>query len=67
MMAASAEAHQRNQEETDMDATTVAVDLAKSVFELAIADPQWHIVERKRFNRTAVHALPRATRPRRTS
>ncbi len=26
-----------NQEETEMDATTVAVDLAKTVFELAIA------------------------------
>ena len=35
-----------------MDATTVAVDLAKSVFELAIADAHWHIGERKRLNRT---------------
>ena len=35
--AASADAHQRNQEETEMDATTVAVDLAKTVFELALA------------------------------
>ncbi|HEX6464920.1 MAG TPA: transposase, partial [Vicinamibacterales bacterium] len=34
-----------------MDATTVAVDLAKSVFEVAIADRQWHIVARHRFNR----------------
>jgi transposase len=35
-----------------MDATTVAVDLAKSVFELAMADVHWHIGERKRLNRT---------------
>lgn len=34
-----------------MDATTVAVDLAKTVFEVAIADRQWHIVARQRFNR----------------
>ncbi len=27
-----------------MDATTVAVDLAKSVFELAIANAQWRLV-----------------------
>jgi transposase len=49
--AASADAHQRNQEETEMDATTVAVDVAKTVFEVAIADRQWHIVARRRFNR----------------
>ena len=35
-----------------MDATTVAVDLAKSVFELAIANRQWHIGARQRLNRT---------------
>jgi len=34
-----------------MDATTVAVDVAKTVFEVAIANPQWHIVARHRFNR----------------
>ena len=34
-----------------MDATTVAVDLAKRVFEVAIADRHWHIVARHRFNR----------------
>ena len=34
-----------------MDATTVAVDLAKTVFELAIADAQWHITKRERLNR----------------
>jgi transposase len=49
--AASADAHQRDQEETEMDATTVAVDVAKSVFETAIADREWHIIARHRFNR----------------
>ena len=34
-----------------MDATTVAVDLAKSVFELAIANTQWRIIERQRLSR----------------
>ncbi len=34
-----------------MDATTVAVDVAKTVFEVAIANRQWHIVARHRFNR----------------
>lgn len=36
-----------------MHATTVAVDLAKDVFELAFADPGGRIVERKRLNRNA--------------
>ncbi len=31
--------------ESDMNATTVAVDLAKSVFQLAVADSQWRVVE----------------------
>ena len=35
-----------------MDATTVAVDLAKNVFQLVAADRQWHIVERARLSRT---------------
>jgi hypothetical protein len=30
-----------------MHATTVAVDLAKTVFELARANAQWHIVARQ--------------------
>jgi len=34
-----------------MDATTVAVDLAKTVFELAISNAQWRIVSRQRLNR----------------
>ena len=36
-----------------MDATTVAIDLAKDVFELAFADAQGRIVERKRLSRSA--------------
>jgi transposase len=51
MIVASADPHQHNQEETAMDATTVAVDLAKSVFELALADGQWRITARQRLNR----------------
>ena len=39
------------QEETEMDATTVAVDLAKTVFELTIANVQWRIVSGQRLNR----------------
>lgn len=34
-----------------MDATTVAVDLAKNVFELALANTQWRVVGRQRRNR----------------
>ena len=46
-----------------MNATTVAVDLAKNVFELAVADAEWRIVERHRLNRTRfarffVHRAP---------
>lgn len=36
-----------------MHATTVAIDLAKDVFELAFADSQGRIIERKRLSRTA--------------
>ena len=32
-----------------MDATTVAVDLAKTVFELAVANARWHLVSRQRL------------------
>ena len=35
-----------------MNATTVAVDLAKSVFQLAVADPQWRVVETHRLTRS---------------
>jgi hypothetical protein len=34
-----------------MHATTVAVDLAKNVFELAVADAHWRVVERHRLSR----------------
>lgn len=34
-----------------MDASTVAVDLAKTVFELAIANADWRVVARQRLNR----------------
>lgn len=34
-----------------MDAMTVAVDVAKTVFEVAIANREWRIVARHRFNR----------------
>ena len=34
-------------------ATTVAIDLAKDVFELAFADAQARIVERRRLSRAA--------------
>ena len=40
-----------------MDATTVAVDLAKTVFELAMADAQWRILRRQRLNRAAFARL----------
>lgn len=36
-----------------MHATTVAVDLAKDVFELAFADGQGRVIERKRLTRRA--------------
>lgn len=34
-----------------MNATTVAVDLAKSVFQLAVADEHWRIIETQRLSR----------------
>ena len=40
-----------------MHSTTVAVDLAKNVFELAIADPEWKITERLRLNRRSFRAF----------
>ncbi len=36
-----------------MHATTVAIDLAKDVFELAFADAQGQVIERKRLSRKA--------------
>ena len=35
-----------------MHATTVAVDLAKSVFQLAVADDHWRVIETQRLTRT---------------
>ena len=35
-----------------MNATTVAVDLAKNVFELAVADANWCVIARHRLSRT---------------
>jgi len=35
-----------------MNATTVAVDLAKNVFEVAVANSHWKIIERARLTRT---------------
>jgi transposase len=35
-----------------MNATTVAVDLAKNVFEIAVADAAWRVVERARLTRS---------------
>src|SRR5258708_38655699 len=40
-----------NQKESDMNATIVAVDLEKNVFELAVADADWHIAQRQRLTR----------------
>lgn len=38
--------------ESEMNATTVAVDLAKSVFQLAVADEHWHVIQTQRLTRT---------------
>src|SRR4051794_7097960 len=43
---------QRNErEESEMNATTVAVDLAKNVFELIAADAKGKVIERARLTR----------------
>ena len=34
-----------------MNASTVAVDLAKNVFQLAVADSAWHVMETHRLTR----------------
>lgn len=39
-------------QESDMNATTVAVDLAKSVFQVAVADEHWRIVGTQRLTRS---------------
>ena len=38
--------------ESAMNATTVAVDLAKSLFQLAVADEHWRVVETQRLTLT---------------
>jgi transposase len=43
---------QRNQEESDMNATTVAVDLAKNTFQLVYADPSWKVITTSRLSRS---------------
>ena len=40
------------QKESEMNATTVAVDLAKNVFELALSDAQWRVIGRERLTRS---------------
>jgi hypothetical protein len=40
------------QEEFELDATTVGVDLAKSRYELAVADGEYRIRQRARLTRT---------------
>ena len=56
IMAAKRGSH-HNQEEADMDATTVAVDLAKDVFEVALANRAGRIFERKRLTRRQFERL----------
>ena len=46
-----------------MESTTVAVDLAKSVFEVAVANERGQITERKRFGRTAFMRFLTKRRP----
>jgi transposase len=40
------------QKESDMNTTTVAVDLAKSVFQLAVSDASWKVLETHRLTRS---------------
>jgi transposase len=55
----------RNQEEADMDATTVAVDLAKDIFEVACANRAGRVIERRRLTRRQfdgfIRSLPAGT------
>jgi transposase len=46
-----------------MDATTVAVDLAKNTFEVVMANREWRIIERRRFSRTRFLQFLRTTPP----
>src|SRR6187397_2925549 len=42
-----------------MDATTIGVDLAKDVFEVAMADDRWHVIKRERLTRPRFERLLR--------
>ena len=49
---------QQNQtEESELNATTVALGLANSVFDLAMADSNWKIMERARLSRSRFERL----------
>ena len=46
-----------------MDATTIAVDVAKNSFEVVVANRDWHIVARHRYSRTRFVHFLRTTPP----
>ena len=46
-----------------MHATTIAVDLAKRVFEVAVANRNWHVVARHRFRRPQFDRFLRTQAP----
>jgi transposase len=48
---------QPHQEEADMDATTMAVDLAKDVFEVALANRAHRMIDRRRLTRRQFERL----------
>ena len=49
----SSERFRMNQEEAEMDGTTVAVDLTKRVFVVAVANERGQILNRKRYGRAS--------------
>jgi hypothetical protein len=53
---------QRNQEESEMNPTTVAVDLAKNLFQLAYADASWKLIRTARLTRSQFRAVSRIAR-----
>lgn len=46
-----------------MNATTIAIDLAKDVFEVALADSSYRITQRMRLNRDDFALLPTSPPP----
>lgn len=52
-----------NQEEADMDPTTIAVDLAKDIFEVAEANQAHRVVERRRLTRAQFERYLRTVKP----